>query len=256
MPQQTPMLIPPIVQQTTPDMPPPMVPQQIPVLAPPTPMPQQTPMLIPPIVQQTTPDMPPPMAPQQVPVAVPVPVVMNVPPAPGSPPSRRVTPNKPMPMTSVSYEPVPATPYVTPRPQPLGRTTAAGATSLPQLASGTAAPATTAVATSSVPVTKSKEPALVVTTEAATASQNEKLITVSPGRQAANNYPSFNVDSNTPNRTCVVSGFERRKTVGANGVETYQGTLPSFRMVVTEVADLPAWHPLDAGCVISVTHKR
>lgn len=185
-----------------------------------------------------------------------MPVVMTVPPTPGSPPSRHVAPNKPMPATSVSNQPVPATPYVTPRPQPLSRTVAVGSTSSAQPSTSTAASGVTVDASSAARVTKSKEPALVVTADAATASKNEKMITVSPGRQAANDYPSFNVDSSTPNRTCVVSGFERRKTVGANGVETYQGTLPSFRMVVTEVADLPAWHPLDAGCVISVTHKR
>jgi hypothetical protein len=97
---------------------------------------------------------------------------------------------------------------------------------------------------------------LVITSGAKTANRNEKMITVEPGRQAANNYPTFNVDSATPNRVCVVSGLERRKTVQSNGAATYQGTLPTFRMVATELADLPAWHPIDSGCVVSITHKK
>ena len=53
-----------------------------------------------------------------------------------------------------------------------------------------------------------------------------------------------------------MSGLERRKTVESSGSTTYQGTLPTFRMVVAELADLPAWHPIDSGCVVSITHKR
>ena len=225
-PQQTPMLIPPVVQQTAPSMPPPQVPQQTPVLAPPlappAPTPQQTPMLIPPVVQQAAPSMPPPQVPQQIPVAVPVPLVMTVPDGV----------NTSAPRSAPSGQKGAPSDYVTSRPRPLAATGPDKVNSAKQ------------------------EPVLVSTADAATANQNEKMITVMPGRQLPNQYPSFSVNSATPNRTCIVSGMERRKTVQANGVETYQGTLPTFRMIVTELADIPAWHPLDSGCVISVTHKR
>jgi hypothetical protein len=214
-----------------------MVPQQTPVAVPPM-VPQQTPMAVPPIVQQQTPMLIPPTVPQQTPVLVPVPVTMKVPPkvVGAVPPTPQA---KPVPSQVVTTISAPAQPngYVTPRPKPNS-----------QVSGKVVAPA--ALETVSV------MPVLVVTPEAATASRNEKMITVVPGRQAANNYPTFNVDSAAPNRACVVSGLERRKTVETNGMTTYEGTLPTFRMVTVELADLPAWHPLDSGCVISVTHKR
>jgi len=97
---------------------------------------------------------------------------------------------------------------------------------------------------------------LELTQNASTAMQNNQMITVSPGRQSPTDYPTFNVNSTTANRACVVSGLERRKSTDSNGVTTYQGTLPTFRMVATELADLPSWHSVDAGCMVSVTHKR
>jgi hypothetical protein len=100
------------------------------------------------------------------------------------------------------------------------------------------------------------KPDLVVTPKGETASKNNNMITAKPGRQDPKNYPVFAVGGETGHRNCVVSGMERRRTIKADGVETYQGALPSFRMVVTEVADIPAWHPMDSGCIISVTHRR
>ncbi len=250
VPQQTPMLIPPLVPQATPMAVPPLLPQATPMAVPPL-LPQQTPMAVPPLVQQQTPMLIPPvgtpqqapmaippMVPQQTPVLVPVPVTMKVPPKVGGapPPSPQA---KPVPAKVVTIISAPIQPdgYVTPRPKPNSQS------------SGKVATPVASVAPIAAPV-------LVVTPEAATASRNEKMITVDPGRQAASNYPTFSVDSATPNRVCVVSGLERRRTVEPNGTSTYQGTLPTFRMVAAEVADLPAWHPLDSGCVISVTHKR
>jgi hypothetical protein len=248
VPQQTPMLVPPQVPQQVPVAVPPMVPQQIPMAVPPlvpqqTPMlvppqvPQQVPVAIPPMVPQQTPMAVPPLVPQPTPVLVPVPVKMNVPP--------KVTASVPSPVRTPPVNPsvgVGGTPhtegYVTPRPKPLN------------------AKSPSKVPPSTVPVGMSTKPVLVITSDSTTAIRNEKMITVEPGRQAANNYPTFNVDSATPNRVCVVSGMERRKTVESNGSATYQGTLPTFRMVAVEVADLPAWHPIDSGCVVSITHKR
>jgi hypothetical protein len=102
--------------------------------------------------------------------------------------------------------------------------------------------------------TPSKEN-LLLTQDASTAIRNEKMITIVPGRQDPSNYPSFNVDSETASRICIVSGLERRKSIDAYGVVTYQGELPTFRMVTTELADLPAWHPIESGCIISATYK-
>jgi hypothetical protein len=98
--------------------------------------------------------------------------------------------------------------------------------------------------------------ALVVSAQPETGSKNEKMITQTPGRQDARNYPVFAADPAEAHRSCVVSGMERRRTVDASGVETYQGILPTFRMVVSEVTDVPAWHPMESGCVISITHRR
>ena len=238
VPQQTPMLIPPQVPQQAPVAVPPMTPQQTPVAVP-TLVPQQTPLLIPPAgTPQQAPVAVPQMAQQQTPVLVPVPVKMNVPPkVMASVPSPARVPPANLPVAASGSAPR-ADGYVTPRPKPVSSTAS-------DKAAGSSAPAST-----------SAQPVLVITSEATTANRNEKMITVEPGRQAANNYPTFNVDSATPNRVCVVSGVERRKTVQSNGSATYQGTLPTFRMIAAEVADIPAWHPIDSGCVVSITHKR
>ena len=235
--QQTPMRIPPKVDQQTPMLIPPKVDQQTPMLIPPK-VDQQTPMLIPPKVDQQTPMLIPPKAEQKTPVLVPVPIKMKVPQKSiGSVPSPNLpTPVNP-PLTKGGSGPS-ADGYVTPRPKPISSTPSAKA------------------AAASAPASTSAQPVLVITPDATTANRNDKMITVEPGRQAANNYPTFNVDSATPNRVCVVSGLERRKTVESSGSTTYQGTLPTFRMVVAELADLPAWHPIDSGCVVSITHKR
>ncbi len=95
---------------------------------------------------------------------------------------------------------------------------------------------------------------LIVSPQPVTVSKNDEMITQKPGRQDVRSYPAFSARSTGVKSSCVVSGMERRRTVDATGVETYQGTLPTFRMVTSEVTDLPAWHPMEAGCVISVTH--
>ena len=232
-----PAALPPKVDQQTPMRIPPKVDQQTPMRIPPK-VDQQTPMLIPPKVDQQTPMLIPPKAEQKTPVLVPVPIKMKVPQKSiGSVPSPNLpTPVNP-PLTKGGSGPS-ADGYVTPRPKPISSTPSAKA------------------AAASAPASTSAQPVLVITPDATTANRNDKMITVEPGRQAANNYPTFNVDSATPNRVCVVSGLERRKTVESSGSTTYQGTLPTFRMVVAELADLPAWHPIDSGCVVSITHKR
>jgi hypothetical protein len=238
MPQKAPMVVPPLVQQSVPVAVPPMVLQQTPVAVP-TLMPQKAPMLIPPAgTPQQAPMAVPPMAPKQTPVLVPVPIKMNVPPKVTAAVTTPVqVPSANLPVVANGSAPR-ADGYVTPRPKPVSSSSSTKATG------------------SSVLASTSAQPALVITSDAKTAIRNEKMITVEPGRQAANNYPTFNVNSATPNRVCVVSGLERRKTVESNGSATYQGTLPTFRMVATELADLPAWHPIDSGCVVSITHKR
>ena len=65
-----------------------------------------------------------------------------------------------------------------------------------------------------------------------------------------------NLNSVMPHRVFVVSGAERRKTVRSNGSAIYQDSVPSFRMVATELVDLPAWHLIDSDCVVSITYKR
>lgn len=179
-----------------------------------------------------------PKDPQQIPVPVPIPVEMKAPPkvTNGSPPTPKVNMAPSLVVTSVPDQ-VQTQTYVTNRPKPNKNPQIKS--DLPNASTGSNAP-----------------PQLVITPDAATATRNDRMITIGPARQAANNYPTFSIDSATPNRVCVISGLERRKTVEANGSTTYQGTLPTFRMVTAEVADLPAWHPLDSGCVISVTHKR
>ena len=235
---KAPMVVPPLVQQSVPVAVPPMVLQQTPVAVP-TLMPQKAPMLIPPAgTPQQAPMAVPPMAPKQTPVLVPVPIKMNVPPKVTAAVTTPVqVPSANLPVVANGSAPR-ADGYVTPRPKPVSSSSSTKATG------------------SSVLASTSAQPALVITSDAKTAIRNEKMITVEPGRQAANNYPTFNVNSATPNRVCVVSGLGRRKTVESNGSATYQGTLPTFRMVATELADLPAWHPIDSGCVVSITHKR
>lgn len=179
----------------------------------------------------------PPLSPQ-IPVPVSVPVNMKTPQkiATGSPLASKVSAPPALVVTTVPDKIQPL-PYITSRPKPHSQPRSK--TDL-----------------SNASVVSSAAPQLVITPKAETASRNDRMITVEPGRQSANNYPTFSIDSATPNRVCVVSGLDRRKTVEANGSSTYQGTLPTFRMVDSELADLPAWHPLNSGCVISVTHKR
>ncbi len=103
------------------------------------------------------------------------------------------------------------------------------------------------------PVTK---PQVEVTLKASSAGFNGNMIANAPGRQPADSYALFRNDATGAYRECVVSGLETRKVILANGEVVYRGTLPGFRTVSNEVADIPSWHPHEAGCIISIEHKK
>lgn len=70
------------------------------------------------------------------------------------------------------------------------------------------------------------------------------------------NMHSFKNDATGEYRECIVSGLERRTVIAADGSVSYQGALPGFRTVSAELIDIPSWHPLEAGCIVSIHHKK
>ena len=100
------------------------------------------------------------------------------------------------------------------------------------------------------------EPKVEVTLKASSAGFNRNMISNIPGRQPADSYAIFRNDATGVYRECVVSGLERRKVILPNGEIIYRGTLPSLRTVSNELSDIPSWHPHEAGCIISIEHKK
>lgn len=96
---------------------------------------------------------------------------------------------------------------------------------------------------------------VVVNEQAESAEANLGMITAKPGRQDPDSYPVFRIEKTGKTRECVLSGFERRRTIDPSGEETYQGTLPSLRMVSADIVDIPSWHPPESDCIISISHE-
>lgn len=107
-----------------------------------------------------------------------------------------------------------------------------------------------------VPLGSTSAPVVEITDKGSSASYNQNMITNIPGRQLASSYAIFKNEATGTYRECVVSGLERRKIISANGEISYLGALPSFRTVSQEVADIPSWHPHEAGCIISLQHNK
>ncbi len=99
-------------------------------------------------------------------------------------------------------------------------------------------------------------PQVEVTLKASSAGYNQNMIANIPGRQPADAYAVFKNDATGAYRECVVSGLEARKVILPNGEVVYRGTLPGFRTVSNELTDIPSWHPHEAGCIISLEHKK
>jgi len=106
------------------------------------------------------------------------------------------------------------------------------------------------------PTQPTPKPQVEVTLKASSAGFNGNMIANTPGRQPADSYALFRNDATGAYRECVVSGLESRKVILANGEVVYRGTLPGFRTVSNEVSDIPSWHPHEAGCIISIEHKK
>lgn len=102
-------------------------------------------------------------------------------------------------------------------------------------------------------VSKAKDIPIVISQDANTAISNINMVTNTPGRQDPANYPRFLIESTGKIRECILSGFERRRVIDASGQETYQGTLPSLRMVAADISDIPSWHPPESDCIISIS---
>lgn len=99
-------------------------------------------------------------------------------------------------------------------------------------------------------------PSVEVTDKASSAMFNQEMIANNPGRQSPLVSAVFKNETTGQYRECIVSGLERRKIVNPNGEDVYRGSLPSFRTVSVEVADIPSWHPHEAGCIISMQHRQ
>ena len=106
------------------------------------------------------------------------------------------------------------------------------------------------------PIQPATKPQVEVTLKASSAGFNGNMIANAPGRQPADSYALFRNDATGAYRECVVSGLETRKVILATGEVVYRGTLPGLRTVSNEVADIPSWHPHEAGCIISIEHKK
>ena len=100
---------------------------------------------------------------------------------------------------------------------------------------------------------KAKDIPIVISEEANTANSNINMVTNTPGRQDPANYPRFLIESTGKIRECILSGFERRRIIDPSGEETYQGTLPSLRMVASDISDIPSWHAPESDCIISIS---
>lgn len=100
---------------------------------------------------------------------------------------------------------------------------------------------------------KAKDIPIVISEDANTASSNINMVTNTPGRQDPAAYPRFLIESTGKIRECILSGFERRRVIDSSGQETYQGTLPSLRMVASDISDIPSWHAPESDCIISIT---
>ena len=100
---------------------------------------------------------------------------------------------------------------------------------------------------------KAKDIPIVISEGANTANSNINMVTNTPGRQDPANYPRFLIESTGKIRECILSGFERRRIIDPSGEETYQGTLPSLRMVASDISDIPSWHAPESDCIISIS---
>jgi hypothetical protein len=103
---------------------------------------------------------------------------------------------------------------------------------------------------------ESAKPVVEITPNANSATLNHNMITNIPGRQPLGSYAMFRNEKTGAYRECVVSGLERRNIVLPSGEIIYKGNLPSLRTVSSELADIPSWHPHEAGCIISIQHKK
>jgi hypothetical protein len=240
VPPQVPMAVPPLVPQQVPMAVPPQIPQQVPVLIPPqvtmavppqipqqVPMavPPQVPMAVPPLVPQQVPMAVPPQIPQQVPVLIPPQVTMAVPPQIPQQVPMAVPPQVVMVAPPLVHQQTPVPMVII-------------------------APKETAVTTAANPM-----PIVEITDKGNSASYNQNMIANIPGRQSPASYAVFKNETTGSYRECVVSGLERRKIISPSGEVSYLGALPSFRTVSTEVADIPSWHPHEAGCIVSLQHN-
>lgn len=222
IPQRAPVLVPPQVPMAVP----PLVPQQVPMAVPPQ-IPQQVPVLIPPQVPMAVP----PLLPQQVPMAVPPQIPQQVPMAvPGQIP--QLTPQLVVVPPQIVMVAPPLLHQQTPIPLVV----------IPKEVTGT--------------ITANPMPVVEITDKGNSASYNQNMIANIPGRQPPANYAIFKNETTGAYRECVVSGLERRKIISPSGEVSYLGALPSFRTVSTEVADIPSWHPHEAGCIISLQHNK
>jgi hypothetical protein len=210
----------PTANQLPPQQVPPQIPQQVPMAVPP-----QVPMAVPPLVPQQVPMAVPPQIPQQVPVLIPPQVTMAVPPQIPQQVPMAVPPQVVMVAPPLVHQQTPVPMVII-------------------------APKETAVTTAANPM-----PIVEITDKGNSASYNQNMIANIPGRQSPASYAVFKNETTGSYRECVVSGLERRKIISPSGEVSYLGALPSFRTVSTEVADIPSWHPHEAGCIVSLQHN-
>ncbi len=290
----SPPLVPPMVPQPKPAAPPlapPLVPQQVPVRqavegtpieqrVPDLPPPQRTdvvtsPALVPQAIVvepprglQEVPMATPPLVPQQVPVRQAVegtPIEQRVPDLP--PPQRTDVVTSPAlvpqaivvePPRGLQEVPMATPPLVPPMaPQPKPTAPPLAPKMIPQAVPPTVSSVTPMFVASPLASPQlAPEPKVEVTLKASSAGFNRSMISNIPGRQPADSYAIFRNDATGVYRECVVSGLERRKVILPNGEIIYRGTLPSLRTVSNELSDIPSWHPHEAGCIISIEHKK
>jgi hypothetical protein len=241
---------------------------QLPPQPPVTPL---SPPLVPPMVPQPKPAAPPlapPLVPQQVPVRQAVegtPIEQRVPDLP--PPQRTDVVTSPAlvpqaivvePPRGLQEVPMATPPLVPPMaPQPKPTAPPLAPKMIPQAVPPTVSSVTPMFVASPLASPQlAPEPKVEVTLKASSAGFNRNMISNIPGRQPADSYAIFRNDATGVYRECVVSGLERRKVILPNGEIIYRGTLPSLRTVSNELSDIPSWHPHEAGCIISIEHKK
>ncbi len=230
-----PPLPPSLVPYPVPNPTPTPIPYKIPQLVPqPYPVPVLAPTLAPYLVPKPTPNAVPNKIPQLVPQPYPVPVLA---PALAPYPVPNPTPN------AVPGRVPQLAPQLIARPVPLKKPVTGFQASLVQ--TGQRPPAGAGTSANASHSTTHLEPP-----------RSNTHVSDKPGRQAPHDLPQHLDVSTGDIWDCAVSGHGRRRTAAGGRGTTLAGVFADIDVVDAIAKDVPARHPRDAGCLVSIKRKH